>query len=46
MITLPPGFDATQLLSDFFAFATPFITIAALFAAVALIRKTINQAGS
>ncbi|WP_305732880.1 hypothetical protein [Trichlorobacter ammonificans] len=45
MIQLPPGFNAAQLLSDFFAFATPFLSISMLFGVAAIIRKSINQAG-
>lgn len=44
MISLPAGFDYMQLMHDFFAFATPFISISALFSAAYLIRKVIRQA--
>lgn len=44
MISLPPSFDYMQLLHDFFAFSTPFISIALLFSAAGLIRKVIKGA--
>ena len=44
MISLPPGFDYTQLMHDFFMFASPFIGIAALFAAFHVVKKTIEAA--
>lgn len=44
MITLPSSFDYNQLIIDFFALSTPFITIAVLFAAAALIRKVVRGA--
>lgn len=42
MITLPSSFNYLQLMHDFFAFSTPFITIAGLFAAAALVRKVLR----
>jgi hypothetical protein len=39
MITLPAGFDVTLLVSDFFGLALPFVGVAMLLAAGALLLR-------
>lgn len=43
MIALPPGFDISLYLSDFFKVALPFVEITVLFVAVRIILKTVKR---
>ena len=43
MITLPAGFDAAQLIADFFSLAAPFIGVAFLIACGFLILNMLKK---
>jgi len=43
MISLPPGFDYSLLISDLFTFILPFASVSALFAAYRLIMKSFSS---
>jgi hypothetical protein len=42
MITLPPGLDVGLFVNDYFALATPFVSIAVLFCSYRFIMKCIG----
>jgi hypothetical protein len=43
MMTLPPGFDVAQLVSDFQGVAIPFVVVAVLFATYKFIMMAIGR---
>ena len=43
MISLPDGFDVSALISDFFSLSEPFIVVAFIFAAFAVIKKILRS---
>ena len=43
MIDLPPNFDVVQFAADIFQIVSPFVPIAAMFLAFALIKKLGNR---
>ena len=43
MITLPDGFDASQLFADLFALAAPFVSVAFIIACGFLIANTLRS---
>jgi len=42
MITLPPGFDFTLLVDDFYSAALPFVVVAVLFGVYRVITRAIG----
>lgn len=44
MIALPPGFDADQLYTEFFALAIPFVTIAFIIGSAFLLIRILKRA--
>lgn len=45
MLQLPPGFNYSQLFTDYISCALPFAAIAGLFAAYRIIRKSAEYMG-
>jgi len=42
MISIPVGFDAVQLLSDFIFFASPFVAISVIFAGYYVFKRAVE----